>query len=62
MTAQALFYIGMAVYFVVSVGLLIDRYWLMEDRILDAMIEKTNKDKRCVICGRPMTIGTEENK
>lgn len=43
-------------YFMVMVGLLIDRYWLMPRRTLEDFIKKTNERGRCLICGRPLKI------
>lgn len=44
------------IWLVSTIGLLIDRYWLMRPRLIDQMIAKTKKQGKCVVCERPMKI------
>lgn len=48
-------------YPLIIIGLMIDRYWLLEDRLVDSLMKETNKKHKCVICGRPMIV-TEDPK
>lgn len=43
-------------YPLVILGLLIDRYWLEEDRLVKRMINKCKTTGRCLLCQRQMEV------
>lgn len=48
-------------YPLVIIGLMVDRYWLEEERLVKRMIDKCKETGRCRLCKRPMTIVEDEH-
>lgn len=54
-----------AIFFIISICLnifqLVDQNYFAKERIFNSFVKKTNKNKKCIICDRPMIITGDDD-